>query len=74
MLKSHTGDYLDNHFPELADHSVVSTDLIDILLWRDIWLQPFEDMGVMIENLGGVHGFLDFEIRCRKSTGVKSPT
>lgn len=28
----------------------------------------------MIENLGGIHGFLDFEIRCRKSTGVKNST
>lgn len=31
-------------------------------------------MGVMIENLGGIHGFLDLEIKCRKYAGVKSPT
>lgn len=66
LLKKKIRDYLDNRFLELADHNCVRTDLIEILLWRDIRLQPFEYMGVMNENLGGVHRFLDFEIRCRK--------
>lgn len=47
--------------------------MIKILLWRDVHLTPFEDMGAMTEHMGGVHGFLDFEIRCQKSTRVKSP-
>lgn len=45
LLKKHIGVYLDNRFAKLADHSEVRTDLINILLWRDIRLQPFEDMG-----------------------------
>lgn len=74
LLNSQIGEYIDSRFPELADQFAIRSELVEILLRRNIRLQPFEDMGAMIENLGRVHGFLDFEIKCRRAAGVKSPT
>lgn len=74
LLKSQIEEFLDNIFPELADNTDIWSELVNMLLWKDIRLQLFENMVTMIETLGAVHGFRDFEIKYRRAGGVKCPT
>lgn len=74
LIRSRIDSELDEQFPELAQNPIAKTDVVNVLVWRDLRLRDFLDFAIILEEMGGIDEFADYDFQMKKSALVNHPS
>lgn len=61
---------LDEKFPQLEQNAIVKKDVLEILVSRELRLKYFINFAIILEEMGEVKVFADYDFKMKRSTQV----
>lgn len=61
LIRMKVDQLVSGMFPELNNNEAVRKEVMEVLVWRDIRLKRFEDFVMVLEQMGGIQIFVNYE-------------